>query len=52
MVPGSTTNQTADLTEFGSPFGIDASGNLNEFDDSDFGDVEVTYFARAALINS
>ena len=50
LVPGSTTGQTADLTEFGDPYGLDASGNLNRVDDSDFGAIEVTYFARAALI--
>jgi hypothetical protein len=50
LVPGDTTGKTAKLTEFDSPYGLDGSGNLDRVDDSDFGEIEVTYFARAALI--
>jgi hypothetical protein len=50
LVPGSTTGQSAKLTGFGSPYELDSNGTLTSVDDSGFGALEVTYFARLALI--
>jgi hypothetical protein len=50
LVPGSPTGQSAKLTGFDSPYELDENGNLAAVDDSDFGEIDVTYFARLALL--
>jgi len=49
LVPGGRTNQIAKLTEFGDPYELDSNGLLVPLEEGDFGDPDVTYFARAAL---
>jgi len=50
LVPGSSTGGSAKLTGFDSPYEFDTNGSLVAVDDSGFGGLEITYFARLALI--
>lgn len=49
LTPGSGPRSPL-LTEFGDPFELNANGELVEFDEGDFGETELTYFARAAIV--
>jgi hypothetical protein len=49
LVPGSSAKMPK-LTEFRDPYTINQFGELEPLDATGFGDSEVTYFARAALI--
>jgi hypothetical protein len=49
LAPGSVGG-SAKLTGFDSPYEFDTNGNLVAVDDSDFDELDVTYFARVALI--
>jgi hypothetical protein len=50
LEPGGTLQDPrVKLTSFDDPFEVNGAGELVDFDDSDVGDSEVTYFARVAL---
>jgi hypothetical protein len=49
LTPGSRPGSPK-LEEFGDPYELDANGNLVPLDDGDFGETELTYFARAAVM--